>query len=121
MGSSRVHCLAGERVSIADCSLASRSTLATVRVQYDDVLFLPTAEHDLDLDLDGTAGIPDIAPDILAYGALRVRGQRHENLTGRSPSSLDMVEILVKRSHSEGVLLGCDLHVAKTPCSEQSA
>jgi len=44
-----------------------------------DVLFLPTAEHELDLDLDGTAGISDIAPNIPAYGASRVRGQRHEN------------------------------------------
>jgi len=67
-----------------------------MRVQYDGVLFLPAAEHELDLDLDGIAAIADIAPDILAYGALRVWGQRHENLTGRSPASLDMVEIFLK-------------------------
>ena len=73
-----------ERVSIADYSLFPRPTSATVRVRYDRVLFLSTAEHELDLDLDGTAGITNIAPDILAYGALRVRGQRHENLTRRS-------------------------------------
>src|SRR5262245_51415231 len=53
-------------------------------------LLPPTAEHVLNLDLDGTA---DIAPNILAYRALRVRGQRYDNLTGRSPASLDMIEI----------------------------
>jgi hypothetical protein len=35
---------------------------------------------------------------------LRVCGQRHENLTGRSPASLDMVEIFVKRCHCEECL-----------------
>src|SRR5262245_32635263 len=42
--------------------------------QYDDVLFLSAAEHELNLDRDGTAGIADIAPNILAHSALRVRG-----------------------------------------------
>src|SRR5262245_37591303 len=37
-----------ERVSIAERSLSPRPTFATIRAQYDGVLFLPTAEHELD-------------------------------------------------------------------------
>jgi hypothetical protein len=57
-------------------------TFGAARNQHGGVLFLSAAEHELNLDLDGTAGIADIAPDILAYGALCICGQRHENLTG---------------------------------------
>ena len=44
--------------------------------------FLPAAEHEFDLDLDGTTPVADVAPNIVAHGALRVRGQPHENLAG---------------------------------------
>lgn len=100
--------------------MSARPSFATVRVQNDGILFLPPAEHELELDLDCTAAIPDIAPDILADSALLVWGQRQENLTGRSPPSLDMIEMLVERFHPRRSASGCDPHVAKT-CSKRRA
>src|SRR5262245_19631454 len=77
------------------------------------VLLLPTAKHELNLDFDRTASITDVAANILAHSALGLLRQRHEYLTGRSPASLDVIEILFKRCRAEAVLCCNDVHVAK--------
>jgi hypothetical protein len=70
-------------------------------------LFLPAPKHELNLEVDGTSVIADIAPNIFAYGTLRIRGQRYENLTGRSPASTRTRRATPSRSCVSGRRSGC--------------
>lgn len=78
-------------------------------------LFLTACKSELHLDLDSSSRVADIAPHIFTtYGTLDALRKRDKHLSGRTPTSIDGIEIFVKGGQTKSMSGGGYLHFVKS-------